>query len=203
MSIEGEFIKETIDGNTNIEILDTHFDADDFLSVSREDVGKALEFYNKNYADFSLEDRIQAIREDIASGQVYSYTQAINEAEIQHGENGAKDLNTRILQMESRDILKAMGEDREAVTKLEKAVEKSPYNHKASVSKITEFKEDYMKDYENRAYYSVEKEKERDGNMTRAETTRVLNKLLANLDRLSVIAKLLGCSYIFLNNLII
>jgi len=104
--------------------------------------------------------------------------------------------------MESRDILKAMGEDREAVTKLEKAVEKSPYNHKASVSKITEFKEDYMKDYENRAYYSVEKEKERDGNMTRAETTRVLNKLLANLDRLSVIAKLLGCSYIFLNNLI-
>ena len=67
MSVEEEFVAEIIDGSAEIEkVLDTHFDADDFLSVSRGDVSKALEFYNKNYADFSLEDRIQAIREDIS-----------------------------------------------------------------------------------------------------------------------------------------
>lgn len=193
MSIEQEFVEGIIDGNVeNREILDTHFDTDDFLSVSREDVGRALEFYNKNYSDFSLEDRVWAIREDIASGQIYSYNQAIKKAEIQHGEDGAKDLNTRILKMESRDILKAMGGDKEAVTKLEKAVEKSSYNHSASISEITEFRETYVKEYENRANYD----------MSNSEATRILNKLLNSLDKISVIARLLGRSYTFLCNLI-
>src|SRR3989338_7270004 len=97
MSIEEEFVADIIDGSAEIEkVLDTHFDADDFLSVSRGDVSKALEFYNKNYADFSLEDRIQAIREDISSGQIYTFTQAIKEAETKFGEEGAKDLKNLI-----------------------------------------------------------------------------------------------------------
>ena len=200
MSIEEEFVADIIDGSAEIKkVLDTHFDADDFLSVSRGDVSKALEFYNKNYADFSLEDRIQAIREDISSGQIYTYTQAIKEAETKFGEQGAKDLNTRMLTLESRDILKAMGGDREAVTKLEKAVEKSPYNHKASISKITEFKESYTNDYDKRTYDGIEEEK----TMTNSEITRILNKLLANLDKLLEVARLLGRSYTFLNGLIL
>ena len=204
MSIEEEFVADIIDGSAEIKkVLDTHFDADDFLSVSRGDVSKALEFYNKNYADFSLEDRIQAIREDISSGQIYTYTQAIKEAETKFGEQGAKDLNTRMLTLESRDILKAMGGDREAVTKLEKAVEKSPYNHKASISKITEFKESYTNDYDKRTYYGIEKGREEEKTMTNSEITRILNKLLANLDKLLEVARLLGRSYTFLNGLIL
>lgn len=145
--------------------------------ISKEMLQSAYDFYTERYGDeISKEDKIEAIRLDVFSGQMYNYESTRKRVNQEMGTEALEEFDTNMRKLESIEVLASMGNEEQSVSKLNAAFAESTHDFAEVLTDYTHFNESYLS-YSNESSYN-------NGEQEQNEMSR--DMVLARLKRLAL-----------------